>query len=218
MRTKSSPGFTLVEAILVITIGSILLASSTVLYRQYRQSVGDTAGLQRVVALQAAVESVYAVSNSNSYPSLADIQGAWVAKRPSDFNVSPWGGMAAGTWGGVPGIATDGAAVLGGSSNSGNADNTVPDANLGDSGLLYYWTAPASGGVVGAPDAAGGNTTATYFRNYLVTIVPNNAQLNANGRPSYVFVRGSNPIASTEGESLEGVVGDSSAKPGQKLY
>lgn len=219
MRTKRSSGFTLVEAILVITIGTVLLASSTVMYRQYRQSVGDTAALQRVIALQAAVESVYAVANGNSYPTLTDLQGAWRSKRPMDFNVSPWGGMSTGTWGGQSGIATDGAAILGGSSTSGNADNTVPDANLGDSGLLYYWTAPASGGVVGAADAAGGASTATYFRNFLVTIVPNSAQLNANGRPSYIFVRGSQPVTESEGGSLGGIVGDGSTTvPDGKLY
>ncbi|HEY9854652.1 MAG TPA: type II secretion system protein [Stenomitos sp.] len=215
MRTRRERGFTLVEAILVITIGTILLASGTVLYRQYRQSVGDTAGLQRVIALQSTIETMYAISNA-TYPTLGDLQGAWVAKRPSDYNISPWGGMALGTWGGQAGIATDGAAIKGGSNSSGNSDNSVPDADVGDSGLLYYWTAPASGGVVAAPDAAGGNPTLVYFRNYLVTIVPNNAINNDNGRPSYVFVRGS--IPDTAGGTLTGVVGNSTATPDTKLY
>jgi len=217
VRTRRERGFTLVEAILVITIGTILLASSTVLYRQYRQSVGDTAGLQRVVALQATVESMYAVNNA-TYPSITDLQAAWLKKRPVDYNVSPWGGLAAGTWGGQAGIATDGAAIQGGVNNAGNSDNSVPDANVGDSGMLYYWTAAAVGGPVGAPDAAGGNTSNSDFRNFLVTIVPNNATLNANGRPSYVFVRGSIPVDPTEAEGIQGVVGNSTATPDTKLF
>lgn len=217
MGKQHARGFTLVEAILVITIGTILLASSTVLYRQYRQSVGDTAALQRVVALQATVESIYAV-NKATFPTVSDLQAAWAAKRPTDYNVSPWGGMAAGTWGGTSGIATEGAAIQGGVNDAGNADNTVPDANLGDSGMLYYWTAPTPGGAVGAMDAAGGNSTAVYFRNFLVTIVPNHAQLNANGRPSYVFVRGSTPVPPEEGGGVMGVVGNSTATPSTKLY
>lgn len=215
MRTRHARGFTLVEAILVITIGSILLASSTVLYRQYRQSVGDSAGLQRVVALQSTIESMYATSNG-TFPTLPDLQAAWVKKRPTDYNISPWGGMSAGTWGGQSGVATDGAAIWGGVNTSGNADNSVPDANAGDGGLLYYWQAPGPGGVVAAEDSAGGNSSLIYYRNYLVTVVPNNAQLNANGRPSYVFVRGS--IPDEAGGTLTGIVGSGTATPSTKLY
>lgn len=215
MRTRQAKGFTLVEAILVITIGTVLLGSSTILYRQYRQSVGDTSGLQRVVALQAAIESMYAVANG-TFPTLPDLQAAWVTKRPTDYNVSPWGGLSMGTWGGQAGIATDGAAVQGGVNTSGNADNSVPDANVGDSGLLYYWTAPASGGLVVTMDAAGGNTASASFRNYLVTIVPNNPVMNGNGRPSYVFVRGS--IPDSAGGDLTGIVGNGNTTPTTKLY
>lgn len=215
MRTQHARGFTLIEAILVISIGAVLVASGTVLYRQYRQSVGDTAGLQRVIALQAAIESLYSLTNG-VYPSLTDLQGAWVAKRPTDYNVSPWGGLATGKWEGNTGVATEGAAIQGGPNPTGNSDGSVPDANAGDSGLLYYWTAPASGGIVAAEDSAGGNWTLTSFRNYLVTVVPNNALKNANGNPSYVFVRGS--IPDKKQADLTGVVGDFVATPDTKLY
>lgn len=215
MRFRHARGFTLVEAILVITIGTVLLASATVMYRQYRQSVGDTAALQRVVALQATIESLSSVA-TGSYPTLGEVQGAWVVKRPTDYNISPWGGMALGKWDGTEGVATGGAAIQGGRNSSGNSDNSVPDANSGDNGLLYYWIAAAPGGVVAAPDAAGGNTTLAYFRNYLVTVVPNNALPNANGKPSYIFVRGS--IPDQQRDELSGVVGDFVATPDTKLY
>lgn len=234
MPKQRSGGFTLVEAILVITIGTVLLASSTVLYRQYRQSVGDTSGLQRVVALQAAVESAYSVGRGK-YPDINELRALWMAKRPTDYNVSPWGGMATGYWGGQYGVATDGAAIYGGVNNTGDgSDNLVPDANTGDGGLLYYWMAPGaqstytnsgtgrilmatgSGIVVGALDGAGGSSTPLYFRNYLVTIVPNSQATMAT--PSYFFVRGSIPADANEGSGFFGQVGDGTTTPGKKLF
>lgn len=194
MRAHKQAGFTLIEAILVITIGTVLLASGTVLYRQYRQSVGDSAALDKVMALQGTVESLYALRGGN-YPDVQTLYSTWQAKRPQDFDMSPWGGFAVynnsniGVGGGI-------------ASDSGQ----VPDPISGDRGVLYYWqTDPNSPGAkIHAQDSAGGDPVDVTFYNYLVAVVPN----DGGAIPPYWFVRGSRLASGSNSYDLEGQVGN----------
>lgn len=188
MRTKKMMGFTLIEAILVITIGTVLLASSTVLYRQYRQSAGDSAALDKVMALQGTVESLYSL-RGGKYPDLTTLTSTWTSKRPSDYNMSPWGGFA------VVGGANIG--VTGGS-----ASGYVPMPAAGDRGALYYWTTQSPTAIISAPDSAGGGEQDVSFLHYIVTIAPNN-----NASPSYWFVRGARQASVSNSFDLSGQVG-----------
>lgn len=198
MRNKKTAGFTLIEAILVITIGTVLLASGTFLYRQYRQSVGDAAALDKVMAFQGTIESLYSMQGAtpngqtSSYPSLATVTSAWTAKRPSDYNMSPWGGYA----------IVNGAnlGVTGGA-----ASGYVPMPAAGDTGALYYWTTQSPTAIISAPDSTGvdANTyTDVSFLHYLVAMAP-----NKNETPAYWFVRGARQASVSNSFDLSGQVG-----------
>ena len=167
-------GFTLVEALLVITIGTILLGSATVLYNQYHRMEGDSIAYDRVVALQSCVESLYSMQNG-VYPSLTALQSYWSWKRPLDASMSPWGGYA------ISG-SNDGMIIQGGTSST----TVVPNPTSGDRGMLYYWTASSPNSYVSAVDQSGGSQTPVNFLNYLVAIVPD----TYSGPPPYYFVRG----------------------------
>lgn len=188
--TGKNAGFTLIEAMLVITIGTVLLGSGTVLYNQYRQSAGDSAAYEKVVALQACVEGLYAIQNQ-AYPDNTALMNYWKGKRPQDYDISPWGGYA------QKAAATD-SFVLGGT-----AAGVVPSAVVGDYGVLYYWRTLPQDGALTAFDSAGGGAKAVGFLNYLVAIVPD----KYTGTPPYYFVRGGR-MAQSVG-TVEGQVGGS---------
>lgn len=198
-KTGNEAGFTLIEALLVITIGTVLLSSGTVLYNQYRQSVGDSAAYEKVVALQSCVEGLYAI-NKQTYPDNTTLSNYWQGKRPQDYNLSPWGGLA------VKVTVTDNH-VLGGS-----AAGVVPNPTAGDYGVLYYWHTTPENGTLTASDSAGGGATSVGFHNYLVAIVPD----RYTGTPPYMFVRGARMGSSAD--NLEGTVGGSGPSGSQSPW
>lgn len=195
MKPRKEQGFTLIEALLVITIGTVLLGSGTVLYNQYRQSVGDSAAYDKVVAFQSCVESAYAVQNA-SYSDIVTIRRYWQAKRPLDYNMSPWGGRSVSGAGNNHFVQGDYRPIGG----------AVPDPTQGDYGMLYYWyTSPANGALSASDSAGGGVMTASYL-NYLVAIVPNTY---TGSPPPYHFVRGSRiGLGSGSNQRVFGQVGD----------
>lgn len=199
---RHSGGFSLIEAILTITIGAVLLASGTVMYQQYRQSAGDSSAVDRVMALQATVESSYAALNQ--YPSLASLQAAWQGKRPLDANLSPWGGYAASA-----GVAITSGAAISGGPDTGSNGTQVPNPLVGDSGILYYWTKNNTSAYVDAVDTAGGGSSVVGFHNYLVAIVPNHQP----GIPGYEFVRGGHADPGNLSGGASGIVGPGGPPP-----
>jgi prepilin-type N-terminal cleavage/methylation domain-containing protein len=212
MKHARSRGFTMIEIILVIVIGVVLVASGTVMYRQYRQSVGDAAAFDRVNALQNVVESTYAqmqsmpgVTTTGTYPPLSTVASAWQLKRPQDYANSPWGGIAGAGVGGV----SQASSMAGGIANG-----AVPPPNTGDNGILYYWRATNPNTYVSASDSAGGQTTSVAFYNYIVTIVSN---LPVNGAPAYVFVR-SGQSAPPNWSQIQGVGASGGASPPGYLF
>ncbi|MBI6545340.1 MAG: hypothetical protein HY692_01010 [Cyanobacteria bacterium NC_groundwater_1444_Ag_S-0.65um_54_12] len=96
-------GFTLAETILVLIVGTVLVGSATVLFSQLRENVGAAAASQRAVALQSVVEKLVTQNNGEN-PSADALRAAWISTRGSDYQTSPWGGMAS---------CTDGAGKVG---------------------------------------------------------------------------------------------------------
>lgn len=182
-------GFTLIEALLVISIGTVLLASGTVLYAQYRQTVSESAAMEKVVAFQSLIESMMA-SNADTYPTRDRVEAGWHDKRPQDWNMSPWGGNAA-----VAGVA----GAISGPAVGQTTGTVVPDAN--DSGCLHYYNALTPRDAITAVDSTGNQQTTVSYGKYLIAIVP-------PARPAvFYFVRGGRAAT----DSLTGTVGDAAA-------
>lgn len=93
-------GFTIIEVTLAIVIGVVVLASSSALYQQVRESAGNAKAKDKVMRIAAVIETVGA-ENHGHYPKLAELQAAWYATTPNDLGSSPWGGLA-GNPGGWP--------------------------------------------------------------------------------------------------------------------
>lgn len=159
---KRQAGFTLTEVMLVLVVGAILLGSSLALYNQMRNNSGHTNAWQRVLALQTTVEDL-AVLNDGQYPTIDEVRRTWKLKRPSDYSVSPWGGIA------VAGQDTARADGIAG------GDLVTTDGmmfeNVGDIGILYYYrqTTEDFNGWLKFPDySRGGRTIRTRY--YMVGI------------------------------------------------
>lgn len=191
---KRQDGFTLTEVMLVLVVGSILLGSSLALYNQMRNNSGHTNAWQRVLALQTTVEDI-AVANNGNYPTVEELRRVWKLKRPADYNISPWGGLAIG---GDSGETADG---IRGRTLNGD-DYSDQDSNVGDSGILYYYQLSPSDieGFLTFTDLAkgGGENGKTQTRFYMVAVA------DANG-DRYFYVNGAQ--AKTGGQ-VEGEIGD----------
>ncbi|MEB3187083.1 MAG: hypothetical protein VKP72_06560 [bacterium] len=186
-------GFTLIEAILVITIGIVIVTSGTILYRQYSESVGTSNALDKVMALQETVEYLAATDPSAevAYPDQPTLERLWVVKRPNDAYSSPWGGLTA------YGQASPPSALQGGTVTTGTVSDPASDA----AGVLHYWVASTRGGLLTANDTTGGVASAVTRRDYIVAICP-----SSRGQVSgYWFIRGAGN--GTETADLRGQVG-----------
>lgn len=133
-------GFTLLEIGLALGIGIIIAASVTVFYNQTRDNAGDAAMRQRIGSLQAVVESLY--SAQGACPPISDVQAAWKAKRPDDYNKSPWGGDIY-----VDPLSGSTVAVLGNTVSNGDVNvnaaakgviEYAQESRMSPGGLYYY--------------------------------------------------------------------------------
>jgi len=188
---KRQDGFTLTEVMLVLVVGAILLGSSLALYNQMRNNSGHTNAWQRVLALQTTVEDI-AVANNGTYPTVEELRRVWKLKRASDYNVSPWGGLAIG---GDAGETADG--IRGRTLNGGDYSDHA--ANDGDSGILYYYQLSQTdieGFLTFTDLAKGGARTQTRF--YMVSIADSNGE-------RYFYVNGAQAKA---GGQVTGEIGD----------
>ena len=188
----AAEGFTLIEAVLVITIGIVLVTSGTLMYQQYRKSVGTSVALDKVVALQETVEYLAATDPSAevAYPDEPTLERLWAAKRPTDAYSSPWGGRT------VYGDQTPPVALLGGTESGGTVDDPADDAG----GVLYYWVAATRGGILTANDSTGGAPSTVSRRDYMLAIASPDDQ-------NYWFVRGAGNGTDTDTGDLRGQVG-----------
>ncbi|MEB3187082.1 MAG: type II secretion system protein [bacterium] len=84
-------GFSLLEVGLAITLALIISAALATFYNQVKDDAGDTLCRNRISALQGMVETL-AASDGGVLPSLDRVRSAWRARRPDDFDISPWGG------------------------------------------------------------------------------------------------------------------------------
>lgn len=91
---RPESGFTLIEVTLAIVIGVVVIAGATVLYNQAKNSAANSAAQNKVNAAAATIEE-FAARNYGRYPTGAQLETIWVRNRPDDYNVSPWGGLAA---------------------------------------------------------------------------------------------------------------------------
>ncbi len=90
-RGEGQRGFTLMEIILVIVIGVTLLFSATVIFNVARNSAATSRARDKVLALQSLVEQV-ASAQAGTYPDMIQLPQLWAQHRPTDYDVSPWGG------------------------------------------------------------------------------------------------------------------------------
>ncbi len=199
----AASGFTLIEAVLVISIGIVIITSGTILYRQYSESVGTSSALEKVMALQETVEYLAATDPSTevAYPDEPSLERLWAVKRPNDAYSSPWGGPT------FPGQGSPPQAVLGGSVTSGVVDDPADT----DGGTLFYWVTSTRGGLLTANDTTGGPASTVTRRDYIVAIAPSRSQ--AGG---YWFVRGAGN--GTETADLRGQVGTGAAAAPEDAY
>ncbi|HEY9898335.1 MAG TPA: type II secretion system protein [Pantanalinema sp.] len=137
---SSQGGFTLLEIGLALGIGIIIAASVTVFYNQTRDNAGDAAMRQRLGSLQAVVETLYSAQGQS--PSLTDVQDAWKARRPEDYNKSPWGGDIAVTAASAGAVPVLGDLQSGGDVNVDlDAKGVIPygqESRMTAGGLYYY--------------------------------------------------------------------------------
>ncbi len=90
-RQGRKRGFSLVEVLLVIVVGTVLLMSATLMYLNARDSAGMTKARDKVMALQQVVEQM-ATTAGGTYPEIYQVAQVWDEKRKGDVASSPWGG------------------------------------------------------------------------------------------------------------------------------
>lgn len=89
-QTERQAGFTLIEVSLAIVIGVIVLAGAVVLYQQTKLSAANTAAKEKLQSLAIVVEEME--QRNFALPSMGQLRTVWKARRPDDYNKSPWGG------------------------------------------------------------------------------------------------------------------------------
>lgn len=96
-RSITRKGFTLVEVALAVAVGLIIIGGAVLGYNAAKDNASNSTARNRVLSAATIIEE-YAAANQGSYPASASATSArkfgamWKAKRPDDFNKSPWGG------------------------------------------------------------------------------------------------------------------------------
>lgn len=75
---------------LAVTIGMVLVAAGVLAYEQAKDSSGDAKGRAKVADLMTMVETSF--TQNGSFPNMATLRAQWQARRPDDWDDSPWGG------------------------------------------------------------------------------------------------------------------------------
>jgi len=93
---KTRKGFTLVEVALAVAVGLIIIGGAVLGYNAVKDNASNSNARDRVLTAVSMVEE-YASANGGKYPAVGTtFTNMWKAKRPDDYNVSPWGGSSAG--------------------------------------------------------------------------------------------------------------------------
>lgn len=89
-RQEGRRGFTLVEAMLAITVTMLVFSSMLVGYHFAKESAATSHARERVQSLRVMVENAVSANNEQP-PSLDTVATIW-KKRRTDWRASPWGG------------------------------------------------------------------------------------------------------------------------------
>jgi prepilin-type N-terminal cleavage/methylation domain-containing protein len=121
---RARAGFTLVEVALAVAVGLIIIGGAVAGYGAVKDNAASSAARERVNLAGGMIAEFSAANNGLYPPSVAGANGGsftamWKAKRPDDYNTSPWGGQT--------GDANDGVDELAPISNGTNDPATAPD-------------------------------------------------------------------------------------------
>ena len=147
MKSTVQRGFSLIEVILVITVGLGLIMSATLIYLSAKDSAGMTKGRDKVLSLQGIVEQ-FAATNGMRYPTIVQTAQLWTEKI-QDFRSSPWGGVILTGLQPIPSVT---ATFYPGIDGQGGDTGIYPLDDLDPSGTVPYVTlspAPTTPGIVG---------------------------------------------------------------------
>jgi len=116
-------------------VGLTLVAGAVVLFQQAKASAQNVAAKEKVDSLFMLTEEMEA--RNFGLPGLDQLRTAWKARRPADYNTSPWGG----TFTVTSNDFIDGNDTVGLSQEIGNSAAGTPFAGttLADRGRLYYF-------------------------------------------------------------------------------
>lgn len=138
---KTRKGFTLVEVALAVAVGLIIIGGAVLGYNAVKDNASNSNARNRVLSAVTMIEE-YSAANGGQYPTSAaagtgPFTTMWMAKRPDDRALSPWGGASGGTTvGGVNSGVTEVAAA-----DFGFATSAL--ATAGASGMLGFTDGPA---------------------------------------------------------------------------
>lgn len=167
MGSKAQQGFTLIEVSLAIVIGVIVLAGAITLYNQSKVSAGNSKASAKTLALAGLAEEMSA-SNNGAYPTAANLETAWVARR-DDARANPWGGALGANQNAIS--RTDAWAQWNTTSNAVAGKNGPLATNAASAGVMVYLTGTGPTFVYDTVAVA-----TRSFSNFFVGIADNNGQ------------------------------------------
>jgi prepilin-type N-terminal cleavage/methylation domain-containing protein len=176
---KARKGFTLVEVALAVAVGLIIIGGAVLGYNAVKDNAANSNARDRVLTAVSMVEE-YASANSGKYPTAGQntFLTMWKAKRPDDYNSSPWGGLAAGS----NGVDEASSAFTGSSASPASATVTGAVTGIGTAGtadptkasdMVYMQISTAT---PWASITAFSTSSAVAVKNYAVGIFDKNGQ------------------------------------------